>query len=239
MLERILRFSLERRVLVLGAAAVLLAVGMWRALSMPVDVFPDLTAPQVTIVTEATGLAPQEMERLVTFPIESAVNGVPGVRRVRSASAAGIAIVWVEFDWDTPGDVARQRVTERLQAAIGTLPPEAGSPTLAPPSSVMGEIAFIALTSETLSPMELRRVAEVDVRRRLLAVPGISQVVAIGGDERQVQVRLRPEALSRYGLTLEDVAEELEKGSQNAPGGFLVDRGVESVIRVLGRARRP
>jgi Cu/Ag efflux pump CusA len=148
MIDLLLRLSLARRWLVLAAAAVLSVLGALRAAQMPVDVFPDLTAPRVTIVTESTGMAPEEVERLVTFPIETAVNGVAGVRRVRSASAPGISIVWVEFDWDTDGTVARQRVTERLQG-LATLPPEAETPMLAPPASVMGEIAFVALTSET------------------------------------------------------------------------------------------
>ncbi|MBI2896837.1 MAG: efflux RND transporter permease subunit [Deltaproteobacteria bacterium] len=237
MIRRIIELSLRRRWFVLGAAAVLLAAGGWRAVVMPVDVFPDLTAPQVTVVTEAEGMAPQEMEQLITFPIETAVNGVAGVRRVRSASAAGISIVWVEFDWSTPGAVARQRVTERLQAATGSLPPEASPPTLAPASSVMGEIAFIALTSERASPMDLRRISEVEVRRRLLAVPGVSQVVPLGGEERQFQVQLDPESLERHRLTIGEVAEAVERGSHNAPGGFLVERGQESVVRILGRAR--
>ena len=236
MIARVVALALGRRWFVLGAAATLLAAGGWRASVMPVDVFPDLTAPQVTVITEAEGMAPQEMEQLITFPIETAVNGVAGVRRVRSASAAGISIVWVEFDWSTPGAVARQRVTERLQAVTGSLPPEATPPTLAPASSVMGEIAFIALTSDRASPMDLRRASEVEVRRRLLAVPGVSQVVPLGGDERQFQVRLDPEALERYRLTIGEVVDAVERGSHNAPGGFLVERGQESVVRILGRA---
>ncbi|MCC7536280.1 MAG: efflux RND transporter permease subunit, partial [Deltaproteobacteria bacterium] len=236
MIEGVLRFSLQRRALVLGAAVVMLAVGGWRAMSMPIDVFPDLTAPVVAVVTEVTGMAPQEVERLVTFPIETAVNGVPGVRRVRSASSTGISIVWVEFDWDTSAVVARQRVTERLSGLEGALPPDASPPTLAPASSVMGEIAFVALTSSRVDSMELRRVAEVEVRRRLLSIAGISQVVAIGGDERQYQIELDPPALERHGVTLDDVADAVERGNRNTPGGFVVERGQESVVRIQGRA---
>lgn len=236
MIERLLRLSLGHRWLVLGAATILLGVGFARITQMPVDVFPDLTAPRVTIVVESTGMAAEEVERLITFPIETAVNGTEGVRRVRSASAPGISVVWVEFDWSTSQTMARQRVTEQLQSIAGALPPEASAPLLAPASSVMGEIAFVALTSERLDPMQVRRVAEVEVRRRLLGVDGIAQVVPIGGEEKQYQILVDPYRLERYGLTLEDVVTAVEDGSRNAPGGYLVDRGQESVIRVLGRA---
>ncbi len=237
MIDWFLRASLRHRVFVMAAATLLTGFGAHRLRLMPVDVFPDLSAPRVTIVTEATGLAPTEVEQLVTFPLEAAVNGVAGTRRVRSASAAGISIVWVEFDWDTPAPLARQRVTERLQAAAASLPPEADPPVLAPPSSVMGEIAFVALSSDSVDPMELRRVAERDVRRRILAVRGVSQVVALGGERRQYQVLLDPERLSRFELTGAEVADAIERGSSNAPGGYLVEGGQESVVRVLGRAR--
>ncbi len=235
MVEFLLRASLRHRALVLGAASVLLVLGIVRARQMPVDVFPDLTAPRVTIVTESTGMAPEEVERLITFPLETAVNGVAGVRRVRSASAPGISIVWVEFDWDTTNTEARQRVTERLQGVSG-LPEEAETPILAPPSSVMGEIAFVALTSDTVDPMELRRVGEVELRRRLLAVPGIAQVVALGGLERQYQVIVDPDRLERFDLTLSDVVRAVGQGNRNAPGGFVIGQGQESVVRVLGRS---
>ena len=237
MIERILAASLRHRWIVLGAAAALMVIGSWRALEMPIDIFPDLTAPRVTVVTEVTGMASEEVETLVTFPIEAAVNGAPGVRRVRSASAPGISIVWVEFDWDTTDTVARQRVTERLQSMSAALPPEASAPTLAPPSSVMGEIVFVALTSDEVDPMELRRTAQVDVRRRLLAVEGVANVVVLGGLEREYQVVLDPHALERFRLGPSDVVEALRAGSQNAPGGYVVTHGQESVVRVLGRAR--
>jgi CzcA family heavy metal efflux pump len=235
MIDFLLRISLKRRWLVLAAAALLSVFGVMRAAQMPIDVFPDLTAPRVTIVTESTGMAPEEVERLITFPIETTVNGVAGVRRVRSASAPGISIVWVEFDWDTDGIVARQRVTERLQG-LAALPPEAETPILAPPSSVMGEIAFIALSSEEDDPLELRRVGEVEVRRRLLAVRGVAQVVALGGLERQYQVIADPERLERYDLTLDDLVGALHLGNKNVPGGYVIGQGQESVVRVLGRS---
>ncbi|GAB4567180.1 MAG: efflux RND transporter permease subunit [Haliangiales bacterium] len=235
MIDFLLRLSLKRRWLVLAAAALASVVGVLRAAQMPIDVFPDLTEPRVTVVTESTGMAPEEVEQLITFPIETAVNGVAGVRRVRSASAPGISIVWVEFDWDTDGVVARQRVTERLQG-LATLPPEAETPLLAPPSSVMGEIAFVALTSAEDDPLELRRVSEVEVRRRLLAVRGVAQVVALGGLERQYQVIADPERLERYGLTLDELVTALSQGNKNVPGGYVIGQGQESVVRVLGRA---
>ena len=237
MIESILKFSLTRRWFVVGAAIVLSVFGAIRTTQMPVDVFPDLTAPKVTIVTESTGMAPEEIEKLITFPIESAVNGTAGVRRVRSASAPGISIVWVEFDWDTTSIVARQRVTERLQT-VSRLPPEAGTPVLAPSSSVMGEVMFIALRAEedAISPLELRRVAEVQVRRRLLGVRGVAQVVALGGLERQYEIIADPNRLLRYDLTLSDLIEKVDDGNRNVPGGYLIGQGRESIVRVLGRS---
>jgi CzcA family heavy metal efflux pump len=236
MVERLLRASLRHRALVLFAAAALMVVGVQRAANMPIDVFPDLTAPRVTVVTESTGMAAEEVERLITFPIEAAVNGTAGVRRVRSASAPGISVVWVEFDWDTSQTVARQRVTERLQTVAGALPAEASAPLLAPSSSVMGEIAFIALTSEALDPLSLRRIADTDVRRRLLGVEGVSQVVPIGGEVKQYQILAKPHRLESYGLTLAELVAAFERGNRNAPGGYVVEGGQESVVRVLGRA---
>lgn len=237
MIDFLLRTSLRHRAFVLAAAAMLIVLGGWELRDMPVDVLPDVSAPRVTVVTEATGLAPLEVERLITFPIETAVNGVAGTRRVRSASAPGISIVWVEFDWDTTDTIARQRVTERLQAITGVLPPEAAPPLLAPPSSVMGEIMFVALTSETASPLELRQVAERDVRRRLLAVEGVAQVIPVGGFERQYQILLDPQRLERFELTPLAVTGAIERGSANAPGGYLVQAGQESVVQVFGRAQ--
>ena len=236
MIERLLRLSLGHRWLVLGLAAALLVLGVYRAGQMPVDVFPDLTAPRVTVVTESTGLAAEEVERLITFPIETAVNGTTGVRRVRSASAPGISLVWVEFDWTSSPTEARQRVTERLQSVSSLLPPEASAPLLAPASSVMGEISFVALRSDRVSLMDVRRIADLEVRRRLLAVEGVSQVVAIGGDTKQYQILIDPHRAERHRLTAQAVVEAVERGSLNAPGGFVVDRGQESVVRVLGRA---
>ncbi len=236
MINALLRVSLQNRWLVLAAAGALVVFGSYRAANAKVDVFPDLTAPRVTIVTEATGMAAEEVETLVTFPLETAVNGTAGLRRVRSASAPGISLVWAEFDWDTSDSVARQRITERLQTLGDALPPEVAAPTLAPPSSVMGEVLFLAVTSDHLSEMELRRLVDVDLRRRLLAVRGVSQVIAQGGEVRQYQVLLDPQRMEAYGFTIEDVVHALEGGSQNAPGGWVVAQEQESVVRVIGRS---
>ncbi|MDD9935658.1 MAG: efflux RND transporter permease subunit, partial [Myxococcales bacterium] len=236
MIERLLRLSLRHRALTLGAAAALLAAGLYRTAQMPVDVFPDLTAPRVTVVTEVSGMAAEEVEQLVTFPIETAVSGSAGLRRVRSASAPGISIVWAEFDWSASQAEARQRIMERLQSALDTLPPAASAPLLAPASSVMGEIAFVALTSDSLDPIELRRVAEVEVRRRVLALDGVSQAVAIGGQIKQYQAILDPHRLQHHGLGVTEVVEAVRRGSLNAAGGYVVDGGQEAVVRILGRA---
>src|SRR5688500_12609185 len=187
-MDRIIEWSLKNRLLVVIAALAITVYGAITAARMPVDVFPDLTAPTVTVVTEAHGLAPQEVEPLVTFPIESAMNGATGVRRVRSSSGIGISVVWVEFDWGTDIYIARQIVNEKLQTAAPQIPPDVGPPTLAPVSSIMGEILFIGLTSDRHGPLDLRESAEWLVRKRLLAVPGVAQVVPIGGGLRQYQV---------------------------------------------------
>jgi len=236
-LDRLIRASLRHRVLVLAGAALLLAAGgIWIA-GLPVDIFPDLSAPTVTVITEAPGMAPEEVELLVTFPVESAVNGSPGVRRLRSVSADGISVLWVEFDWGTDIYLARQVVTERLQRV--ELPAPAAQPELGPVSSIMGEITFIALTSESVPPMELRRLAETVVRRNLLAVPGISQVVPIGGEVRQLQVTVHPAALARHRVGLGEVIDAVASASRSPAAGFHVEGGQEYLVRGLGRARSP
>ena len=238
-LERLVRLSLRHRVLVLAAAAALLAAGVAWVWALPVDVFPDLSAPTVTVITEASGMAPEEVELLVTLPVESAVNGSPGVRRIRSVSADGISVVWVEFTWDTDVYLARQVVSERLQRVA--LPAQAARPELGPISSIMGEITFIALSAETeaVSASELRRLAEVVVRRNLLAVPGVSQVVPIGGDVRQLQVTVRPAALARHRVGLGEVVEAVAAASRSPAAGFHVEAGQEYLVRGLGRAHQP
>ena len=235
MLDRIIRASLQNRWGVLVAAAVLLVAGGALTSRLPVDIFPDLTAPTVTVITEAKGLAPEELELLVTFPVESALNGASGVRRIRSVSGPGIAVVWVEFEWGEDVYLARQVVAERLQTVA--LPSGVERPTLGPISSIMGEITFMALTSDRVSAMELRRLAETVVRRNLLAVPGISQVVPIGGDVREYLVELDPAAVVQAGISVEEVVQALEGASAVPAAGFHVDGGQEYLVRGLGRAR--
>lgn len=235
MLDRIIRTSLNQRHVVLLVAALMLVWGGWTASRMPVDVLPDLTAPTVTVGTEAHGMAPQEVERLITQPVESAMQGAAGVRRVRSTSHVGLSLVHVEFDWDVPILQARQVVSERLQAAVAGLPPGTPTPVLLPISSIMGEIMFVALESGQHAPMELRAQADWEVRRRLLAVPGVSQVVPIGGEVRQYQVLLKQDRLLAYRLTAEEVAEAIRKSGEGASAGFLVHQGQEYLIHGIGR----
>jgi CzcA family heavy metal efflux pump len=239
MVDGIIRWSLGNRLIVLLGAAVLLCWGTYEALRMPVDVFPDLTAPTVTVITEAHGMAPEEIESQITFPIETALNGAPGVRRVRSSTGVGIAIVWVEFAWGTEPYAARQIVSERLQLAQGSLPPDLERPLLAPASSIMGEIMFIALTSDRHSPMDLKTAADWVLRRRLLSVPGVSQVIPTGGDTKQYQVVLRPERLAAYAIGVDDVLRAVAGTNENAAAGLYREGGQQYLIQGIGRVTRP
>ena len=236
MLNNLIAWSLRNRVIVLATAALALVVGIWVAVRMPVDVFPDLTAPTVTVLTEAHGMAPEEVEALVTFPIETAVNGSTGVRRVRSSTAQGISVVWVEFDWGMDIFRARQIVTEKLQAAASALPTGISAPVLAPVSSVMGEIMMIGLTGPQ-SPMELRSTADWIIRRRLLAVPGVAQIIPIGGAVKQYQVLADPQRLLAANVTLEELVNAARGSNQNASGGVFMNQGQEYVIRGIGRVQ--
>src|SRR4030095_11310242 len=235
MVDGIIRWSLANRLIVLLGAAVLLCWGAYEALRMPVDVFPDLTAPTVTVITEAHGMAPEEIESQITFPIETALNGAPGVRRVRSSTGVGIAIVWVEFAWGTEPYTARQIVSERLQLTQGSLPPDVESPLLAPASSIMGEIMFIALTSDRHSPMELKTAADWVLRRRLLSVPGVSQVIPTGGATKQYQVVLRHERWAAYALGAEYVLHAVAGTNENAAAGLYREGGQQYLIQGVGR----
>ena len=204
---------------------------------MPIDVFPDLTAPTVTILTEGHGMAPEEMESLVTLPIESAINGASGVRRVRSATAVGIAVVWVEFDWGSDIFTARQLVAEKLALVTGTLPPQVERPVLAPISSIMGEILFFAISSDTEDPLTLRTIADTTVRRRLLAVPGVSQVTPIGGAERQFQVIADPDGLRANSVSLTELLTAVRGASENSSAGIYTEGSQEYVLEAIGRVR--
>ncbi|MDT8320188.1 MAG: efflux RND transporter permease subunit [Xanthomonadales bacterium] len=239
MIAQAIRWSLKDRLFVVLGALLLLLWGGYETMRMPVDVFPDLTAPTVTVIVEAHGMAPQEVETLVTFPIETALNGASGVRRVRSSTGVGIAVIYAEFEWGTDIYQARQIVNEKLQLVRDTLPPEIPAPALAPVTSIMGEIMFIALTSERHSAMELKTTADWVLRRRLMAVPGVAQVIAIGGDTRQFQVLLKPERLAAYDITVDQVLKAMRQSNENASAGFYSQGGQEFLIHGVGRVQNP
>lgn len=236
-MDKLIQWALSNRALVLVGALLLTVFGLHTATRMAVDVFPDLTAPTVTVITEAHGMSPTEVETQITFPLETAVNGAAGVRRVRSATAVGISIVWVEFEWGTDIRHARQIVAEKIGTVSGGLPSEVERPVLAPQSSIMGEILFLALSSEQHSPAELRSHAETVVRRRLLAVPGVSQVTPIGGGVKQFQAVVKPESLLAHAVTLNQVVRALEEGNENVSAGIINERGAEWLITGVGRVR--
>ncbi|MDP1911412.1 MAG: efflux RND transporter permease subunit, partial [Hyphomicrobium sp.] len=235
MIGHIIAWSLRNKLFVVLAGVLLLAWGGWQAARTPVDVFPDLTAPAVTVVTEAHGMAPTDVESLVTFPIETALNGAPGVRRVRSATKIGLSVVTVEFEWGTDLYLARQVVAERLQLARASLPPDIPAPAMTPASSIMGEILFIALTSDKHSGMEMKNVAEQVLKRRILDVPGVAEVLPNGGDTQQYQETEKPDRLATYQLTLDEVTQALRESNQNASAGFYVESGQEYLIQGQGR----
>lgn len=235
MINHLIAWALRRRFAVLLAALALSLYGGYTAWRMPVDVFPDLTAPTVTVIVEGHGMAPEEMESLVTFPVETAVNGATDVRRVRSATAVGIAVVWVEFEWGTEIHRARQTVNERLATISGSLPEQVSAPMLAPISSMMGEILFVGLTTDRHDPLTLRDAANLQVQRRLLAVEGVSLVTPIGGDVRQYQVVLAPQRMRALGISREQVASALQENNENVSAGFLKEGGTETLLRGMGR----
>ncbi|HOY07178.1 MAG TPA: efflux RND transporter permease subunit [Saprospiraceae bacterium] len=239
MLNRIIKYSLQNRLLILAASALLLIWGSYTALRMEVDVFPDLTAPTVVVLTEAHGMAPEEAERLVTFPIETAVNGSTGVRRVRSSTAAGISIVWVEFEWGSDVFRARQIVTEKMATVAERLPEGVGAPTLAPQSSIMGEIMLISVTSDSVTPIDLRTVADWSIRPRLLAIGGVSQVVVIGGEYKQFHILASPQRMLHYSVTLPELIEAARGSNRNAAGGFLREYGNEYIVTGVARTSDP
>jgi len=205
MLDKLMQISLNNRMIILIATVIILFFGIYNATRLPIDVFPDLTAPTVTIMTEAHGMAPEEVELLVTFPIETAVNGASGVRRVRSTSIQGFSTIYVEFDWDIDIYIARQIIDEKLHAIHNVLPEGVDPPSLAPVTSIMGEIVMVGLTSESVSLMDLRTLADFTIKRRILAVPGVANVKVYGGDVKQYQVQLNPNLLRKYNISLNQI----------------------------------
>ena len=235
MLNKIIAWSLRNRWMVLAAGILLLVLGGQKIIELPVDVFPDITAPQVTILTEAPGMSPQEVEALVTFPIESSINGAANVTAVRSSSAIGLSVITVTFAYGTNIYVARQLVSEKLQLALGQLPAGVEAPVMGPISSRMGEIMIVAMTATTTSPLDLRTLADWTVRTRLLSAPGVSQVIVMGGDRKQYQVLVDPSKLRSYDVTLNQVFDAVKGSNVNAPGGFLQTSQQEYLIRGVGR----
>ena len=230
MLNKIIRFSLNNRLTILVASVLLMLVGTYTASNMEVDVFPDLNAPTVVVMTEATGMAPEEVERLVTFPVETAVNGATDVRRVRSSSTTGFSIVWVEFDWGTDIYRARQIVSEKLAVVGADLPDNVGKPTLGPQSSILGEVMIIGLTADSTSLQDLRTLADWTIRPRLLSIGGVAQVTVLGGDIKEYQILLNPERMKHYGITLAEVRAAVDQMNRNASGGVLYEYGNEYII---------
>ncbi|TIS94209.1 MAG: efflux RND transporter permease subunit, partial [Mesorhizobium sp.] len=229
--------SLKNRLFVVAAALLLVAYGSYMLPKVPVDVFPDLNRPTVTLMTEAEGLAPQEVEQLVTYPLETAMNGMPGVTRVRSVSGVGLSIIYVEFDWETDIYRSRQLVAEKL-ALVGEQLPAGVTPQMGPVSSIMGEIMLIAISSDAVSPMELREIADFTIRPQLLTIEGVSQVIPIGGQVRQYRVILDTAALQALQVTASEVEQAVTRFGTNTGGGFVDQHGREYLIRNVGLTKR-
>lgn len=239
MLNKIIQYSLRNRLLILMAAAMLLIWGSYTASRMEVDVFPDLNAPTVVVMTEAQGMAPEEAERLVTFPVETAVNGATDVRRVRSSSTTGFSVVWVEFDWGTNIYTARQIVSEKLATLGDALPSTVGQPTLGPQSSILGEMMIIGLTADTTSLQDLRTIADWTIRPRLLSTGGVAQVAVIGGDIKEYQILLDPSRMKHYNVTLDEILPVLDNMTQNSTGGILYEYGNEYIVQGVMATTQP
>ena len=236
MLNKIIYFSLHNRLIVMAAALLLIVAGFYTAYKTDVDVFPDLNAPTVVVMTEANGMATEEVEMLVTFPIETAVNGAAHVRRVRSSSTHGFSVVWVEFDWDTDIYLARQIVSEKLVAVNDVLPDNIGKPTLGPQSSILGELLIIGMTADTTSMLDLRTLADWTIRPRLLSTGGVAQVAVLGGDIKEYQILLHQEKMKHYGVTLSDVMKASAAMNRNVSGGVIYEYGNEYIVRGMMEA---
>jgi len=237
MFGTLVRASLRNRLLVFAAAVLLVAYGSFVLPRLPVDVLPDLTRPMVTLMTEAEGLAPQEVEQTVTYPIEAAMNGMPGVTRVRSVSGVGLSIVYVEFDWSTDLYRSRQLVAEKLAIVRETLP-RGAIPHMGPVTSIMGEILLVAVTSEALPPMEVRELADFVIRPQLLSLSGVAQVIPIGGEVRQYRVSPNPASMQALDVTPEQVEAAVSRFGTNSGGGFVDQHGREYLIRNVGLTKR-
>ena len=231
MLNKIIQFSLQNRLFILIASVLLMIGGLYQAYHTEVDVFPDLNAPTVVVMTEAGGMAAEEVEQLVTFPIETAVNGATSVRRVRSSSTTGFSVVWVEFDWDTDIYLARQIVSEKLATVAETLPDNVGNPTLGPQSSILGELLIVGLTADSTSMLDLRTMADWTIRPRLLSTGGVAQVAVLGGDIKEYQILIHPERMKHYGVTLAEVMDVTRSMNQNTSGGVIYEYGNEYIVR--------
>lgn len=231
MLNKIIHFSLHNRLAILVTAMIIAIAGIYTAMTMEVDVFPDLNAPTVVVMTEANGMAPEEVERIVTFPVETAMNGSTGVRRVRSTSTTGFSCVWVEFDWGTDIYRARQIVTEKLAEVSSSLPESVGKPTLGPQSSILGEVMIIGITADSTSQRDLRTYADWTIRPRLLSIGGVAQVSVQGGEEKEYQVLLHPERMRHHNVEVSEVVDAVRDMNQNVSGGVLYEYGNEYLIR--------
>ena len=233
MLDRIIQFSLNNRLFVLAFAVMILIYGVYTINQLPVDVLPDLNRPRVTIFLEANGMAPEEIETQVALPVETALNGAPGVEVVRSSSAIGIGMVFVEFDWETDVFKARQLVAEKLQTIQL---PKGITPVMGPISSVMGQIMLIGVSSKKTSAADLRTLSDFTIRRRLMSIKGVSQVIPIGGERKQYQILVSSSLLKQFNLSIDDVDNALQLTNQNTTGGFFDLYGSEVLIRNIGRA---
>ncbi len=239
MLNAVIRFALHQRMLTIAVAVFLIGYGTWQILVMPIDVFPDLNRPRVVIMTEAAGMAPEEVESLITFPIETTMNGANGVEAVRSSSGVGISVIYVEFAYGTDVYTDRQIVAERMQMVQDRLP-KGIAPQLAPISSIMGQIIMLGMWSDdpNVDTMALRTTADWVVRQRLLTIPGVSQVFTMGGQRKQFQVLVDPDAMLRLGVTLEQVEASVAASNENGTGGYLDRQGPnELLVRSLGRLK--
>jgi Cu/Ag efflux pump CusA len=239
MLNKIIQYALHNRLLILVAGVLIMAAGVYVSKDMEVDVFPDLNAPTVVVMTEAHGMAPEEVERMVTFPIETAVNGSTGIRRVRSTSSMVFSIVWVEFDWGVDIYNARQTVSEKLANVKENLPIGAENPMIAPQSSLLGEVMIFAMTADSTSPMKLRTLADWVVRPGLLSVGGVAQVTVIGGEFKEYQILADPHKLRYYKVTNDELIAACKESNNNASGGFFNEHGNKYLIRGIGRSTDP